>query len=169
MIEIEFDPEKKDVLNEIGQFKNAIIDFFDSKEQVPVFFERNFKSGHLQLQCVAIPQNKINNLRDTLEQQCKRNNFKLYQLPKGSKISDQLSEKIPYFYIEFHGERYYIGIKPARGFPMQFGRELLADRNVLNCTEKINWRDCELNQSEVNDLVKGIREDFKQYDFTLND
>lgn len=50
---------------------------------------------------------------------------------------------------------------------MQFGRELLTDSNLLDCEEKIDWRNCELDNEEVKQLVTEIRNEFKNYDFTL--
>lgn len=50
---------------------------------------------------------------------------------------------------------------------MQFGRELLTDPEVLNCPAKVDWRNCELNEASAKELVGRLREEFKQYDFTV--
>ena len=75
--------------------------------------------------------------------------------------------QVPYFYIEVLGKRYFIGIKSARGFPMQFGRELLTDPDLLNCSSRIDWRNCELNEDGAKQLVARLRKDFEPFDFTV--
>lgn len=92
-------PDQSDVTREIGKFKNAIIDYFISKEQVAVFFERNFKSGHLQLQVVAVPKDRAQNLRAVLFNECEARQLKLNEIERGSSISDSLQDRVPYFYI----------------------------------------------------------------------
>lgn len=44
-----------DVLNEIQQFKEALTNFFEKQEKVPIFFERNYKTSHCQINVVPIP------------------------------------------------------------------------------------------------------------------
>ena len=74
---------------------------------------------------------------------------------------------MPYFYLEVQGRRYFIGIKPSRGFPMQFGRELLTDPDLLNCQAKVDWRNCELTEDGAKQLVGRLRRDFEPFDFTV--
>jgi hypothetical protein len=50
---IECPPE---VVEEIDKFKRALRRFFDSQGKFVVFYERNFKSPHLQIQVVPIPK-----------------------------------------------------------------------------------------------------------------
>lgn len=41
---------------EITQFKDAVIKFYASRNKLAVFFERNYKTSHMQIQAVPIPQ-----------------------------------------------------------------------------------------------------------------
>jgi len=166
--EIEFNPDLAEVAEEIGKFKNAIIDYFMSKEQVAVFFERNFKSAHLQLQVVAVPKDKISNLTAILHQECKERQMNLNEIRGNSSISSAItSDRASYFYIEFQGKRFFVGIKLSRGFALQFGRELLSRPEILDCPDRVEWRNCELDTECASNLVKEIRREFKNYDFTI--
>lgn len=166
LVEIELKPSQKDAYDEIGKFKNAVIDYFQTQNLNTVFFERNFKSGHLQLEAVGIPKRKIDNLREVLMRECQSKHYTLNEIPNNDKFSDRINDKASYFYIEFLGERYFIGIKVKLGFPIQFGRIILADENVLNCPSKVDWRTCEKGQEEAKGIVSKIREEFKPFDFT---
>lgn len=50
---------------------------------------------------------------------------------------------------------------------MQFGRELLTDPDLLNCSSRIDWRNCELNEDGAKQLVARLRKDFEPFDFTV--
>lgn len=49
------------------QFKKAITKFYARSGDVPVFFERNYKTSHMQLQCIPIPMAAQRDLRDIFE------------------------------------------------------------------------------------------------------
>lgn len=48
-------------------------------------------------------------------------------------------------------------------------REVLASPPILNVTERIDWRECKSTEEEETRLRNRIREDFRPYDFTLED
>lgn len=48
--------------NEIKKFKDALGRFFGAQDKVPVFFERNYKTSHLQIQVVPVPQQALREL-----------------------------------------------------------------------------------------------------------
>uniref|UniRef100_A0A0M3HFK4 CwfJ_C_2 domain-containing protein n=1 Tax=Ascaris lumbricoides TaxID=6252 RepID=A0A0M3HFK4_ASCLU len=79
-----------------------------------------------------------------------------------------VNEGCPYFYVELpDGTR--MAALSVRNFPLQFGREVLAGRALLNCEEKVDWRNCELAKDEQTILVKKLQDSFKPFDFTDND
>lgn len=47
------------ILNEMELYKKSIKRFYSGTNRVPVFFERNFKSSHCQLQAVPVPKNSM--------------------------------------------------------------------------------------------------------------
>lgn len=92
--EIESNPDLEDVNREIGQFKNALIDFMDSEDKVAVFYERAYKSGHLQLQCIGVPRSRAENVEQVFNRECKTRSFTYYEVPMGSNLQSQISEKV---------------------------------------------------------------------------
>lgn len=54
-------------------------------------------------------------------------------------------------------------------FPLHFGREVFCAECVLNCEEKIDWKECSLSHEEELQLVKTLRADFAPYNFMSAD
>lgn len=54
----------EDIRQEMAQFKEAIRKFYLRRDTVPVFFERNYKTSHMQLQAVPIPQQATRELKE---------------------------------------------------------------------------------------------------------
>ncbi|XP_050296016.1 CWF19-like protein 1 homolog isoform X2 [Anthonomus grandis grandis] len=54
----------EDIRKEMGEFKEALRNFYARKGQVPVFSERNYKTSHMQLQVVPIPEKAARELKD---------------------------------------------------------------------------------------------------------
>ena len=48
-------------------------------------------------------------------------------------------------------------------------REVLASPPILNVTERIDWRECKISKEEETELRNKIKEDFRRFDFTLDD
>lgn len=53
-----------EVLEEISKFKEALHKFYNRKNQVPIFFERNYKTSHMQLQAIPIPNNASREIKE---------------------------------------------------------------------------------------------------------
>lgn len=43
-------------MNEIEKFKGALKKFYASIDKLVVFFERNYRTSHMQIQCVPVPR-----------------------------------------------------------------------------------------------------------------
>ncbi|KHJ79360.1 hypothetical protein OESDEN_20994 [Oesophagostomum dentatum] len=56
-----------------------------------------------------------------------------------------------------------------KDFPLQFAREVLASRPILNCEEKADWRTCALSKDDETKLAKKLQERFRPFDFTSAD
>lgn len=52
------------VQNEIKKFKDALNKFFAAQGKVAIFFERNYKTSHLQIQVVPVPEPALRELPD---------------------------------------------------------------------------------------------------------
>lgn len=55
------------ISKEIQQFKSAVNDYYAQQKKVPVFFERNYKSFHLQVHVIPISINMSTNLKDMFQ------------------------------------------------------------------------------------------------------
>lgn len=92
--EIESNPDLDEVYNEIGRFKNALIDFMRSEGKVALFYERNYKSGHLQLQCIGVPHEQAENVEPVLKRVCKERSFSYNEVPMGVRLRSQIASKV---------------------------------------------------------------------------
>uniref|UniRef100_A0A0N5AXC5 CwfJ_C_1 domain-containing protein n=1 Tax=Syphacia muris TaxID=451379 RepID=A0A0N5AXC5_9BILA len=153
---------------ELEKFKTAFTQMYDKQKKVPVVFERNFKSQHLQLQIVPVPIGVSKHLKTSFINAAQLRNIELIFLDPDQKIWDVVAEGSPYFYLELPDGTRFVSLK-MRNFPIQFGREVLSGPAILNCEEKIDWRSCELEKSVQADLVKKLQQDFKPFDFTDDD
>jgi len=54
-----------------------------------------------------------------------------------------------------------------RNFPLQFGREVMADERLLDMPERVDWKACSVSREEEVDMTKEMRNMFSQYDFTM--
>ena len=52
---------------------------------------------------------------------------------------------------------------------MQFGREALACKALLDMEDRIDWRDCKVGKEEETKMTKEFRSAFQPFDFTLED
>lgn len=158
--------EDENLQEEIDRFKKALIDFFSQRQRVPVFFERNFRSAHFQIQVIGLPLSKAPSLKDAVSKVF--SNLEHHELSTNSDLIDVLSPGVPYFYCECPGHyKFFVKINTKKEFfPIQIGRELLAHPTLLNCPERIDWRSCASNTEEAQQLTKSIRSEFKSFDFT---
>lgn len=72
----------------------------------------------------------------------------------------------PYFYVEFPNNTKLFH-RVRRGFPIQFGREVLASTEILNLPDRIDWRECQESKEKETEMTKEFRKLFEPYDFTL--
>ena len=90
----------------------------------------------------------------------------MQEFPSNAQISQMTRPGFPYFYMELPDEsKLFIAIK--KGFPIQFGRELLASASFLKCEHKIDWKACKMSKEDETRLTKQFRESFKTFDPTL--
>ncbi|XP_068220486.1 CWF19-like protein 1 isoform X2 [Palaemon carinicauda] len=110
-----------DCREEIEKFKSALKRMFKKKGSSVVFFERNYRSQHLQVQVVPIPKNTVDCTLETFMNIATSFNLELDEIPKLSDISQVAPPGTPFFYTELPtGEKLYHRVK--KNFPLQFGR-----------------------------------------------
>ncbi|XP_028132527.1 CWF19-like protein 1 homolog [Diabrotica virgifera virgifera] len=160
---------QKDVLDEIKLFKDSLRKFFDRDGKLAVFFERNYKTSHMQLQAVPIPKNANRELREIFIDESEGQGFKLESLDSFNRLDQVIPPKVPYFTIELpDGSLLYTKLQGSVNFPLNFAREVLASGPVLNMKEREDWRACVLGKAEEEKLVQKLRTDFEPYDFTAD-
>lgn len=153
------------VLQEIQQFKDALSRFYERNNQVAVFFERNYKTSHMQLQSVPIPKQAVRELKDIFLEEAEANGFKLEELDSHNRLEQVVPSGVPFFTVELpDGAVLYVKIQAKSDFPLNFAREVLAMGPILNTTERKDWKDCVLKREEEEALVRRVRTDFEPYD-----
>jgi hypothetical protein len=62
----------EEVSAEVDRFKSALRKMFKKLEKVPVFFERNYRSQHLQVQVVPVPKEDASAVKKTFMETASR-------------------------------------------------------------------------------------------------
>ncbi|XP_053675582.1 CWF19-like protein 1 homolog [Anopheles nili] len=150
---------------ELVRFKQALTQFYADREQKVFFYERNFKTGHLQINAIGIDDNVAWKIQHVLEDKGEEYSVQLEKVPKLGSPAD-LPERGPYFVAELPDGTVML-TRQMKGFPLHFGREIICADNLLNCEEKADWRQCNCSKEEEDEMVKNFRENFKPYDFTV--
>ncbi|KAK4885122.1 hypothetical protein RN001_001393 [Aquatica leii] len=159
-------PER--VLAEIEKFKDALRKLYKLENMEPVFFERNYKTSHMQVQVVPIPTAAKKEIKEIFKDEAEGHGFKLEELDDCNRIDQVLPKGPPYFYVELpNGVILYTKIHSSMNFPLNFGRQVVASGAILNLPEKIDWKDCELKRENEERIVQSLRKAFEPFDFTM--
>jgi hypothetical protein len=157
--------QPEDVTQEMNQFKEALRKFYDRNGKVAVFFERNYKTSHMQLQAVPILKRATKELKEIFIEEAEGHGLKLEVLDSHNRLDQVLQPNVPYFTVELpDGTLLYTKIKG--NFPLNFAREVLVGGPILNCPERSDWKDCILGKEDEKVLVQRLRTDFEPFDFT---
>lgn len=154
----------EDDWSELGKFKAALKEFFATKDQVVVFFERNYKSGHLQINVIPVEKSLEWKIKHAFQDKAEEYNLPLETLPKLH--VEHLPERGPYFVAELPDDVTLL-CKQMKMFPLHFGREVFCSAELFDCEGKSDWRECSLTKEVELDYVKRFRLEFKPFDFTM--
>lgn len=131
-----------------------------------MFFERNFKSPHLQIQCVAVPSEKEDAVKEIFVEVAAMQFVNLDELPPHAELRQVVQQGKPYFFLELpNKERFVCQIRGR--FPLQFGREVLAHKELLNCAERVDWKNCPSSRDQEIKETTRFRQILQPFDFTL--
>lgn len=155
-----------DELREMKQFKVALQKFFKTRDKCVVFFERNYKSPHLQIQVVPVPLKFKPRLKEIFIDYAESQSIELDEIPATTELKEVMTSKRPYFCVEI-GSAEKLLCKVQNNFPLQFGREVLASPPLLNIPHRADWKACTLTKEEETQLSKKFQKDFAPFDFTL--
>lgn len=160
----------EEVTEEIEKYKKAIKKYMKKQGKAVVFFERNYKTQHLQIQAVPIPQESIQEIKDTFLENAESDSVELSEIPMHSDIRQIVQVGVPYFYAELPtDEKLYCRISGSKKFPLQFGREVLASPGILDMPERVDWKACYVSKTQEASMASDFKSKFKKYDFTLVD
>ncbi|ESO03967.1 hypothetical protein HELRODRAFT_111895 [Helobdella robusta] len=152
-----------EVINEIQVYKKSLTNFFKFNGKCVVFFERNYKTSHMQLQVVPLPERFESRLKEACLKFCKDQDIDLLELPAHSDLSQMLSPTSPYFCIELPDHQRFF-FRVPKGFNINFGRMMLCQVSLLNQPEKIDWKNCQMSEDMEKKSCAKIREQFKTFD-----
>ncbi|KAK2724388.1 hypothetical protein QYM36_001041 [Artemia franciscana] len=155
-----------EALDEIKKYQKALLKCFEREGKCMVFYERSFKSPHMQIQCCPVPKVSATRLCEAFMDSAEDQDVRLEKIPENSEIDQLIQPGQPYFHLQLpNGDRYLSRVQ--KKFPLQFGRDVLASRSVLNVPGRSDWKNCKDTKEEEEKTAKKFREKFEAYDFTL--
>ncbi|XP_042317504.1 CWF19-like protein 1 [Sceloporus undulatus] len=159
-----------EVVEEVNQYKAALQKFFRAREKRCVVYERNYRSQHLQLQVVPVPQQSCltEDIKEAFIVQAEEQQIELLEIPEHSSLKQIVQPGTPYFYVELdNGEKLFHRI--GKNFPLQFGREVLASEAILRMPARADWRSCQAGREEEAAAAQDFRQAFEPFDFAQED
>ncbi|KAF1313416.1 Nuclear protein, partial [Globisporangium splendens] len=161
-----------DTWKEIERFKSALREFFASQDKDMIVFDRNIQTigaTHCHLQVIGIPRSKAAIARRVFEGEGEKYNVRFKVLEKDADLQ-QTTDGKPFFYAEVPGEDgnvvRLLNFVEGKHY-MQFGRHAAAC--VLEMPRRANWKYCVVPKPEEEQMTKQFKEQWKQFDFTLED
>uniref|UniRef100_T1JGW9 Small ribosomal subunit protein uS17 n=1 Tax=Strigamia maritima TaxID=126957 RepID=T1JGW9_STRMM len=152
-----------EALAEVNKFKNALRKFYDSQQKIPIFFERNFRTQHFQIQVVPVSRKLENKIFAAFKRCAEQNELKLQTMPDSTELD--IPSGVAYFYAEIpSGERLLHLIN--KRFPLQFGREVVASPDLLDIPDKVDWKKCPNEFAQEKQIAEEFKNNFKPFDFT---
>ena len=150
-----------EVLEEIAKYKFMLKAYFKSKGFGIVLYERNFKSNHLQIQAVPVPEHlSVDILKAVFVEHCKEAGFDFIDLTAGTTLSGLVGPGYPYLHVEFSdGSSILHNIRQK--FDIHFARRILCDERILNQPDNVDWKKCVVSRQEETELAKSFRQLFK--------
>lgn len=169
---------EEELIKEIDKYKVALAKFFKSKKKCVLFYERNYRTKHMQIQVYAIRADKTYLLKDAFMSMSQDQDIYLNEIPQMTNLKQILEPNRPFFYLEIPNEELYDGsrgeVDTTRylceirgGFPINFGRDVMASELLLNCPDRIDWKECVIPLEEEKKMTQEFRKEFKTFDPSL--
>lgn len=161
----------RELLEELDRFKSSLVKLFERHSKGVVFFERNFRSVHWQLQVIPVPNERM----DDIENKIKSISSDLHKgldyidIPKTCSIRDMVPSRAPYMFwqIEPLGKQFVSQISVKNDyFPLQLGRTTLAAPSILDKEDYIDWKKCVKSKDDYIKLADELKSRYSEFDFT---
>ena len=127
------------------------------------------RSHHMQLQVVGVPKSLETAIKPAFTDIGSSMQIEIDEVPDHASLSQLAELGTPYFYVELPDTKEKLFHRVRSGFPLQFGREVICSQDLLDCEDKVDWRSCQLNQTEEIECTQAFRKRFQPFDFTLED
>uniref|UniRef100_A0A2P2I4V1 CWF19-like protein 1 n=1 Tax=Hirondellea gigas TaxID=1518452 RepID=A0A2P2I4V1_9CRUS len=152
---------------ELNKFKSRLREMFAESGRAVVFYERNYRTTHMQLHAVPLTQNKATRVAQVFTEAGEEHGLPLEELPRHTELSAAVQSGQPFLMVEPpQGPTLLHRVK--KGYNMRFDREVLASKDLLNLPERVDWKDCMSSRQEETENRDNIRKIFKPFDFTID-
>jgi len=158
---------EKEANEELQAFKKALRQMFSSLDCACVFYERNYRTSHMQLHAVPVPKERAGAVSAAFQDLGQAEGMELQELPPHASLSDAVGAGVPFLHIEPPGANPLL-CRVRKGYNMRFDREVLACSELLNVPDRVDWKQCQTSKEEEAALAKKLRDMFKKYDFTID-
>lgn len=156
----------EEISAEVEKFKSAVKKMYKKQGKVPVFWERNYRTQHLQIQVVPVLKEDGNSVKQIFMDTASHLEIDLNEIPSHVPLSQLAQQGQPYFYAETpNKDKLFARIQ--KNFPLQFGREVVGNTQLLDMEDRVDWKTCQVSKDEETEMTKEFRKMFTPYDFTM--
>jgi len=151
---------------EVDKFKSSLRKMYKKQGKVPVFWERNYRTQHLQIQVVPVHKEDGNSVRQIFLDNASSLNIDLNEIPSHVPLAQLVQQGQPYFYAETPNKDQLFA-RISKNFPLQFGREVMSNGQLLDMEDRVDWKTCQVSKEEETEMTKEFRKMFSPFDFTM--
>jgi len=156
----------EEALEELKKFKSALRKMYKKHGKSAVFFERNYKQTHCQIQVVPVQRETASRVKPAWLETASSLELDLNEIPDHVPLAQLAVQGQAYLHVETPERETLFG-RILRNFPLQFGREVMADERLLDMAERVDWKACSVSRDEEVDMTKALRKMFTPFDFTM--
>lgn len=149
---------------ELNEMKSSLKKFYRSLGMAVCFTERHYKTSHLQINVIAIEENLEWKIKHSFEDKSEEYDIPFEPIEMITKPGI-LPDQGPYFVAELPDDTALITRK-MKFFPIHLAREIFCNENLLNCDEKIDWKECKLTKDEEIELVNKFKRKWNAFEFS---
>ncbi|KAG9455617.1 hypothetical protein H6P81_000125 [Aristolochia fimbriata] len=159
----------QEAAKELQRYKSALRNYFKKQGKAVVYYEW-LPSSHANLQVVPIPKGKAADVRGHFLSAAKNLGLEFEVInPSGDHdevrklLESGMDGRSNIFYVELpEGTILSLSVGEKEKFPVQFGREVLAD--LLNLKERADWRNCKLSKEDETKIAEDFKKQFEEFD-----
>lgn len=157
----------EEVAAELDKFKSSLRKMYKRQGKAAVFFERNYRTSHLQIQVVPVPKDIAADVKKVYLDSAASLELDLNEIPPHVPLSQLAVQGQAYFYAETPDKLKLFGRITGKNYPLQFGREVMADKRLLDLEARVDWKVCSTDKETETEAVKQFRKIYQPFDFTL--